>query len=150
MFLLNNIHDRDYKKIYLRISEEVLFDISDKQLRNKINADWFDIQPNDIVCVINSSRKISRFCRVKGKLQTDVVDLSGNQHVITGIAVGRLPQDFDMTTILNRFQISHPRLRGNTFRIGVNVINLRTALSELEIKTPAGLRKLADVEAQRA
>jgi hypothetical protein len=57
MFLLNNIHERVYAKIYPDI-RHVAFDISDSQIDNAKNQDWTDIEKGSIVCVVNSTRKI--------------------------------------------------------------------------------------------
>src|SRR5207244_3367405 len=91
MFLLNNIHDRDYAAIYPDIGN-VVFDISDAQLKSTKNRDWYDIGNGSIVCVVNSSRKISTFYRIDANIRTEMTDESGNQHVVTGSVVAKLPQ----------------------------------------------------------
>lgn len=57
MFLLNNIHDRDYKSIYPNI-KNVIFDLSDDQLRNKKNSSWKRIHKGAIVCVVKRLRNV--------------------------------------------------------------------------------------------
>ena len=54
MFLLNNIYDRPYADIYPDI-RNVVFDISDAQLKNAKNQDWHKIGTGSLVCVVNSS-----------------------------------------------------------------------------------------------
>jgi hypothetical protein len=133
MFLLNNNHDRKYAATYPSI-RDVIFDLSDAQIKNATNHDWNDIGPGSLVCVINSSRKISRFCVVTNKEKTDVVDEKlGNFHVITGRGIARLSPDRDMQPLLNSREIIHNNLRKNYFRIGVNVVNLGDSLDKLEL-----------------
>jgi hypothetical protein len=146
MFLLNNTHERVYAKIYPSI-RHVAFDISESQLNNVRNRDWVDIVEGSIVCVVNSTRKISTFRRIDGKRSTGVVDESGNLlHVITGPVIGKLPQDVDMTTLLKNYGISHPSLPRNVFSIGFNVANLRVALDALALTTKNGMKTLAELK----
>jgi hypothetical protein len=133
MFLLNNIHDRKYRPIYPDIPG-VIFDISDKQLANVKNHDWNQIEPGNIACVVNSSRKISTFCKVTTRYKTDVVEHDGHLHVVTGVVIAKLHDDIDMTTLLNRFGIKSKYLKGNQFSIGFNVANLRSDLDALIVK----------------
>jgi hypothetical protein len=83
MFLLNNIYDRAYSKLYPEIPR-VVFDISDEQLKNVKNQPWRDIQPGSIVCVVNSSRKVSTFHRIEAVLKAKPVSEEPEQHLITG------------------------------------------------------------------
>jgi hypothetical protein len=134
LFLLNNIHDRKYKSIHQ--IDDVIFDISDTQLSNLKNRDWNDIQPGDIACVVTGSRTISTFYRVKERKETEVAsDGGGHLHVITGYIVAKLAENTNMTTLLNKFGLAHPSLKGNKFSIGSNVTNLRDALDALIVKT---------------
>jgi hypothetical protein len=135
VFLLSNIHDRDYDKIYPDI-RNVLFDISDRQLGNKKNDAWHSINPGAIVCVVRSSRKLSTICRVDERRKTTVSDGSGGyQHIIVGSVVGKLANDEDMTYLLNKYNVSHQYLPDNKFSIGFNVADLGGALASLELKT---------------
>lgn len=146
MFLLSNIHDRDYAKIYTNI-ENVLFDISDSQLKNTKNAAWYAIEPGDLVCVVRGTRNISTFCRVEGKRRTDISDGEGGfHHVIVGRVVGKLKDDMDMTYVLNKFSVSSPYLPNNKFSIGFNMTDLGNALSELQIRTKDGEVALGTLE----
>ncbi len=72
MYLLNNIHDRDYRKEYPDI-RNVIFDISEKQLKSPKNNDWNNLLEGEIVCVVKSSRKISIFFIVESKKVTDIL-----------------------------------------------------------------------------
>ena len=56
MFILSNINDRNYRKEYPDINH-VVFDITEKQLKNLKNNDWNDISEGSIVCVVQDSRK---------------------------------------------------------------------------------------------
>lgn len=139
MFLLNNIHDRDYARIYPS-TPGVLFDISDAQLRNAKNAAWNAIKPGDVVCVVRSSRNMSTFSRVESKLQTDAPDGEGGfQHVIVGKVIAKLPMEQKMTYLLNRFEVSNPYLPANKFSIGFNVADLEDALADLQVQTRDGI-----------
>ena len=64
MFLLSNINDRRYSEVYIGL-RNVAFDMSEIQLRNAKNRDWNEINPGSIVCVVNSTRKISTFRRIE-------------------------------------------------------------------------------------
>ena len=145
MFLLNNIHDRPYATIYPDI-ENVVFDISDMQLKSTKNRDWHDIGRGSIVCVVNRSRKISTFYRIDANIKTEVIDESGNQHVITGTVVAKLPQDVHMTTLLNKHDVRHLYLPSNAFSVGFNVANLKDSLDTLSVKTKAGMTTLAELK----
>lgn len=133
MFLLNNIHNRDYDSVYGQI-ERVRFDLSDAQLRNAKNSDWDLIHEGAIVCVVTSSMKMSTFCRVERKFKTDVPDENGSlQHVIVGPVVAKLKPEDDLTTVLNRFHVSNKYLPGNKFSIGFNVADLGDQLASLGV-----------------
>src|SRR5579859_1502 len=134
MFLLNNIHDRSYSTIYRSIPQ-VMFDISDAQLKNAKNREWSEITEGSIACVVNSSRKISTFYYIEANKRADAVDESDNLHVLTGPVIGKLPDDTDMTTLLNRYRVSHRYLPRNVFSVGFNVANLKDSLDALSIKT---------------
>lgn len=145
MFLLCNVHDRDYRAVYLDIPSEI-FDISDTQLSNVKNAAWATIGPGAIVCVVTSSRRISTFYRVEARFKTEVKDEAGNfQYVITGSVVGKLPHDQDMTLLLNKHNVANPYLPGNKFSIGFNVADLGNALDSVELNTNAGRRTVGEL-----
>ncbi len=143
MFLLNNIYNRAYSKLYPDIPR-VVFDISDEQLKNVKNQPWRDIQPASIVCVINSSRKVSTFHRIEATLKAKPASDEPEQHLITGAVVAKL-DPFDMTALLSRFQINHKYLPKNRFSIGFNVADLGTALDALEVETKQGRRPLGSL-----
>jgi hypothetical protein len=138
MFLLCNVHDRDYRVVYPNIPG-VIFDISDAQLSNVKNAAWAAIEPGAIVCVVTSSRRVSTFYRVEAKRKTEVKDEGGNlQHVITGPVIGKLPHDQDMTFWLNKYSVTSQYLPDNKFSIGFNVADLGDALDSVELDTVSG------------
>jgi hypothetical protein len=146
MFLLNNIHDRRYAEIY-QGTRHVAFDLSESQIQHAKNGDWANIAKGSIVCVVNSTRKISTFCRVDEKRASGVVDESGTiLYVIIGSVIGRLPDDIDMTTLLNKYDISHRYLPQNVFSIGFNVASLGEALDDLSLKTKNGMKTLAELK----
>jgi hypothetical protein len=145
MFLLCNVHDRDYRAVYPGIPD-VIFDISDSQLGNIKNDAWGAIEPGAIVCVVKSSRRVSTFFRVEAKHKTVVRDESGSlQHVITGPVVGKLPQDQDMTFWLNKHNATSQYLPANKFSIGFNVANLGSALDSVELVTSTGRRTIGEL-----
>ena len=146
MFLLNNIYDRPYREIYPSI-QNVVFDISDRQLENSRNADWQDITSGNVVCVVSSTRKMSTFYVVDASFKTDLLDpVQGAQHVITGKVIAKLQPELDMTSVLNKYSVNHPLLPGNKFSIGFNVANLRDALSALTLRTGKGVLTLGQIE----
>lgn len=63
MFLLNNLHGRDHKKIFPANNGQspAIFDLSEKQITNAINSDWQDLKAGDIVAIIANSKKLSSF-----------------------------------------------------------------------------------------
>ena len=146
MFLLCNVHDRDYRAVYPDIPS-VIFDISDAQLSNVKNGAWDAIEPGAIVCVVTSSRRVSTFYRVEAKRKTEVKDEAGSlQHVITGPVIGKLPQDQDMTLLLNKHNVAAiPYLPGNKFSIGFNVADLGNALDSLELNTNNGRHSVGEL-----
>ena len=138
MFILNNIHDRNYKAFYPNI-KNVIFDISDKQLNNEKNKDWNKIKKGSIVCVIKSSRKFSTFYKVDENFKTNKCDpVDGYAHVLIGEVIAKTINDEDMESLLNRFNVEHPYLPGNKFSIGFNVADLGDKLGQLIVKTKDG------------
>jgi hypothetical protein len=144
MFLLNNIYDRPYRKIYPDI-DNVVFDVSDLQLANAKNQAWKAICSGSVVCVVNSSRKMSTIFRIDDNRRTDLMDSDGYQHVITGAVLAKIPGDPDMTLLLNRYKVSHPYLPRNKFSLGFNVAHLGTALDELMVEHKHTKVRLADL-----
>lgn len=145
MFLLCNVHDRNYRAIYPNIPN-VIFDISDAQLSKIKNDAWHAIEPGTIVCVVKSSRRISSFFRVEAKRKTEVkAEGGGFRHVITGTVIGKLPQDQDMTFFLNKNKVTSQYLPANKFSIGFNVANLGDALDSVELITDNGQRTIREL-----
>jgi hypothetical protein len=145
MYILNNINDRNYKSEYKDI-RNVIFDISEKQLENNKNKDWFDITHGNIVCVIKSSRKICTFYIVEENKKTKIIDpIYGATHVITGKVIAKTLKEEDMSSILNRLGVSHPYLPNNKFSIGFNVAYVGEQMNELPVKTKNGQETLKTV-----
>jgi hypothetical protein len=147
MFLLSNINDRRYSEVYIGL-RNVAFDMSEIQLRNAKNRDWNEINPGSIVCVVNSTRKISTFRRIEERRQTELVDNESGTllHVIIGPVIGKLPQDLDMTTLLNNHRVDHPYLPRNVFSNGFNVANLGDALDAVMLTSRTGNKTIAELE----
>lgn len=138
MYILNNIHDRNYRSIYKEI-ENVIFDISEKQISNTKNSAWNEISVGSIVCVVRSSRKISTFFRVKSKYGIGDTDPDyGETYVLTGEVIAKLTKEADMTTLLNKYDVTHPYLPDNKFSIGFNVANLGNSLDKLAVGVKGG------------
>lgn len=150
MFLLNNIHDRNYKEVYNGLhplNNKIVFDINDFQLKSKKNEDWLKIKSGNIVCVIKSSRKISTFYRIALKEVTNLDEgEKGFEHVIVGDVIAKLETPQDMTTLLNKFGIRHKYLNENKFSNGFNVVDLGSDLDELIVISNKGITKLGDLE----
>lgn len=145
MFILNNINDRNYKVIYKDINN-VIFDISQKQLENTKNKDWFDITQGDIVCIVKSSRKICTFYIVDENKKTDIFEpKDGASHIITGKVIAKTLKEEEMSSILNRLGVEHPYLPNNKFSIGFNVANLHNQMNDLPVKTKDGQTTLKAV-----
>lgn len=150
MFILSNIHDRNYKDIYPDI-ENVIYDISDKQLNNEKNKDWKKISIGSIVCVIKSSRKISTFYKVDKNTKTNIHDpVDGYAHVLIGKVIGKTIKDEDMEFLLNRFDVNHPYLPSNKFSIGFNVADIGGKLGDLAIKTKDGECFVKEIDVKQA
>ncbi|MBA4077342.1 MAG: hypothetical protein C0508_20095 [Cyanobacteria bacterium PR.023] len=133
MFLLNNIHNRSYRDIYPTISN-VVFDISDSQLKSSKNRDWHKIGAGNIVCVVTSSRKISTFYLIEDSFESDIFDpTEGKQHVITGKVVAKLVPASDMTLLFDQYGVVHCWLPNNKFSIGFNVADLGGSLDALSL-----------------
>jgi hypothetical protein len=146
VFLLNNIHDRDYRAIYSEL-DDVIFDMSDAQLSNSRNGAWHDITQGSIVCVVKNSRKISTFYQVETKHRTEVTDDNGSyQNVIVGPVVAKLASALDMTYLLNKCKVKHSLLPDNKMSIGFNVADLGDSLGELEVITREGSCHLSLLE----
>ena len=147
MFLLNNIHDRPYSRIYLGI-QDVVFDMGESQLANSKNQDWLKMVAGDIACVISSTRKISTFYLISGIMDSKVVDpIEGKQYVATGKVVAKLDPAKDMTTLFNQYAVNHQYLPSNKLSIGFNVADLSNALDSLVLDTRSGKRTLAEIKA---
>lgn len=134
-----------YRSIFISIPD-VIFDLSEAQLKSKTNGAWEAIRPGSIACVIASSRKVSAIYKIDAKMRTDVFEDSSRLHVITGKVVGRLPSDVDMQTLLKRFSVDHRELPGNTFSIGFNLTDLGGDLDALEIKTRCGTTTVGELK----
>jgi len=147
MFILNNIHDRKYRGIYPEI-KNVIFDISEKQIKNKKNSAWLELLSGHIVCVVTSSRKISTLFRVSGvEGLGDHDEEGGETFVLKGMVVGKLNKEQKMESLLNQFKVEHHYLPNNKFSIGFNVANLGNALDPLSIKTKNGEMTVHELKA---
>lgn len=69
------------------------------------NAGWGKVGPGSIVCVVNSSRKISTFWRIDRNFEAELEGEAELQQSITGIVVA-MASDLDMTPLLNKFKVN--------------------------------------------
>ncbi len=145
MFILSNIHDRPYRSVYPNINN-VIFDISDKQLDNAKNRDWKSITKESIVCVVRSSRRISTFFQVEENIRTNNSSEDGYAHVLIGKVIAKILKDEEMDSLLNRFNIHHPYLPNNKFSIGFNVADLGDQLGQLIVKSKDGEVRLESLD----
>ncbi len=146
MFIFNNIHDRNYKKIY-ESENKVIFDITEKQINNAKNGEWNEMAVGDIACVVGSSRKVSTFyviTEIKGLGDND--DEYGETFLLRGEVIAKPLKDQEMTTLLQKHGVEHKYLPNNQFSNGFNVGNLRDALGSLEVQTRGGIVSLSSLE----
>jgi hypothetical protein len=134
MFLLNNIHNRNYHDLYPAI-RNVCFDLSDEQAANKKNAEWRAISIGSVVCVVNGSRKMSTFYRIDHTQRALPRGESVELNVIAGPVIGKLNPSYDMTALLKKFEVQHRYLPHNKFSSGFNVADLGSALDILEVRS---------------
>lgn len=134
MFIFNNIHDRKYKKVFSNY-ENVIFDLSLTQINNVNNVDWGNIKEGDLACVVTSSRKISTIYRVLDIVHCGEIEgEEGDLYVLRGKVVAKFESQLDMTGLLNKFNVVHPKLPANKFSIGFNVANLEHQLDLLQVQ----------------
>ncbi|BCE00011.1 hypothetical protein [Marinicellulosiphila megalodicopiae] len=147
MFLLSNIKDRDYKKLY-PTERGVIFDITDKQLKNAKNIAWNDLKEGSIICVVTSTRNVSTFFRVtEVKGAGDATEEAGESFILKGDIVGKLASETSMGALLSRFKVEHKFLPKNKFSIGFNVADLGDALDKLKIRTREESLTVAELKA---
>ena len=150
MYILNNIHNRNYNKEYQDINN-VIFDISEKQLTNVKNKDWNDISKGNVVCIVKSSKKISTFFVVDSNIATGIVSPEdGETYVLTGHVIAKLQYDESIFSLFNKHGVSHPYLPNNKFSIGCIVANIGNSLDNLSVKIFSGVATLGDVAANHA
>src|SRR6185436_1967795 len=99
MFLLNNTLNRRYGDIYSDV-RDVVFDLSERQLKNRMNRDWRQIVPGSIACVIDGSKQVNAFHVIHDSRQAN--GLEGTQYVITGAIVATLSSAQPLNEVLRR------------------------------------------------
>lgn len=146
MHILNNSSDQNYWESYPNI-ENVIFDISEEQLKNKKNKDWFTIQEGSLVCVILSSKKVSTFYRVDSIIETDLDNVDGVSYALIGEVVAKSDDREDVTRLFNKYNIVHECLPKNKIGVAFNVADIANGLDKLLVKVADGSTKpLADVK----
>jgi len=146
MFLLNNIHDRNYKKCYPTESD-VIFDISEKQLGNVKNTAWNELREGCIVCVVTSTRRVSTFCKVTAiKGLGDKDSDCGETFLLFGVVIAKLMPESNMGLLFSKFNVKHQYLPNNKFSIGFNVADLGEALDPLKVKTRRGIKTIIELK----
>jgi hypothetical protein len=148
LFILNNIRGRDHKKIYGRAEGQALaiFDISEKQINSAINSDWKEMKPGDLVCVIESSYKMSTIYKISSIEQVGEDKEEGKIFLVRGEIVAKLPDESEYTQTLNKNNVKHERLKNNTFCIGFNIANLKTQMDSAEVKTKLNARTIGELK----
>ena len=148
MYLINNMHNREHKKIFPANAGQspAIFDLSEKQTANSVNSDWHDLKVGDIVAIITSSKKLSTFYVVKEILDAGMEDENGKIFILRGDIIAKLIDEREFTFVLNQHDVSHKRLPNNKFCIGFNIANLGSQLDELQVKVRTGdMIKLGDI-----
>jgi len=146
MFLLNNIHDKNYKKCYPTESD-VIFDISEKQLGNIKNVAWSELREGSIVCVVTSTRKVSTFCKVTAiKALGDKDADCGETFLLFGVVIAKLMPESNMGLLFSKFSVKHQHLTNNKFSIGFNVADLGSVLDPLKVKTRSGVKSVGELK----
>ncbi|MBB1420373.1 hypothetical protein H5200_00335 [Pseudoalteromonas sp. SG43-7] len=134
MFIFNNIHDRKYRKVFSNY-ENVIFDLSLTQINNANNIDWGNIKEGDLACVVTSSRKVSTIYKVLDIVHCGEVEgEDGDLYLLRGKVAAKFESQLDMTALLNKFKVVHPKLPDNKFSIGFNVANLGDQLDSIQVK----------------
>ncbi|MBX2850073.1 MAG: hypothetical protein KTR16_17230 [Acidiferrobacterales bacterium] len=148
---MSNIQDKNYWEIYPE-TEDVFFDISAKQLKNKKNQDWSTIKEGSLVCVIMSSRKVSTFFKVSAIIEIDNSDQTEeSRYVLTGQVVAKSDDREDVTRLLNKFQVQHTSLPKNKIGVGFKIADIKDGWDELLVKVADGSEKtLGEVKVDSA
>lgn len=148
MYLLSNIQDRNYWEEYPN-TEGIIFDISDKELKNRKHRDWLSIEQGSIVCVILSSKKVSTFYRVTEVIETEKEDdENGRFHALTGDVVAKFDDRDDVTQLLNKMDVKHANLPKNKIGVSFKIADLGSGLDDLDVKTAGGVtQKLGELKA---
>lgn len=146
MFLLNNTHNKNYKKSYPTESD-VIFDISEKQLGNIKNAAWNELREGSIVCVVTSTRKVSTFCKVTAIKSLGDKDADGGEtFFLCGVVIAKLMPESNMGLLLSKFSVKHQYLTNSKFSIGSHVAELGSDLDSLQVKTRHGLKSISELK----
>jgi len=146
MFLLSNIHNKNYKKCYPTESD-VIFDISEKQRGNIKNAAWNELREGSIVCVVTGTKKVSTFCKVTGiKGLGDSDSDGGETFLLFGVVIAKLIPESNMGLMLSKFSIKHQYLPNNKFSVGFNVADLGSALDTLQVRTRHGSESVGNLK----
>jgi hypothetical protein len=148
MFILNNIHEKDHRKIYGKLDNKssAIFDISEKQINQAINSEWNEIQVGDLACIIFGSYKMSTVYRIDSIECAGADDENGKIYVLRGEVVGKIPNPLRYTKMLNKYQVKHEKLKNNKFSIGFNVCNLGLQLDSVEIKTNVSANTIGELK----
>jgi len=137
LFILNNIHGREHKKIYGKSQGQSLaiFDITEKQINSALNYEWKEMRPGDLVCVIGDSYKISTIYQIKSIEEAGTDREYGKIYLVRGDVVAKFEYESGYTETLNKYHVKHERLKNNMFCIGFNVASLESQMDSAKIKT---------------
>lgn len=141
MYILSNIDDRNYWEFYPG-RDGIIFDITAKQLKNKKNQGWLTIKEGSVVCVIQSTRKVSTFYRVTGVIESDCADSTDELgYALMGEVIAKSDDREDITRLLNKYQVSHKSLTKNKIGVGFKVADIGDGLDDLVVKVAGGIEQ---------
>lgn len=148
MFLLNNLDDREHRKIYPPDDNKSpgVFDLSQKQIDTKINSDCIELRCGSLVCVVTGSYKMSTIFIIDSIDATGKDEGRGEIYVARGKIAAKFHNELSYTKALNKYGVVHPRLPGNKFAIGFNVANLKEQLDEAKVKVGSNLKRLGELK----
>jgi hypothetical protein len=138
MFILNNTHGRDHKRLYPQSGEQeqAIFDITERQINLAVNSDWKKMQQHDLVCVVDISYKISNIYKINTVEPVGIdSEEDGEIFVVRGDQVGKVLKVRQYSTTLRQHDVHHERLKNYRFRMGFTVADLESQLDTLEVKT---------------
>ncbi|MGK0271262.1 MAG: hypothetical protein ACI88H_001919 [Cocleimonas sp.] len=145
MIIFNNLKNRDYKLIFSN-QDNVIFDLSDKQILHGNNKAWADVKVGGLACVISSSRKVSTIYQITEVNEYgEIPEEEGVISVVVGKVIAKPIKEMDMTALFNKHGVTHDKLPNNSFSMAFNLANIGNQLDQLEVRTSSGACLLGDL-----